>query len=54
MKLLFFNNTISSKEIEYGINNNKISYNLFIKSSRKCNKPMVFNGKKSCSSCSGR
>ena len=55
MKLLFFNNAIISRQqIANNISSKKGSYNLLITSNRKCSKPMIFNGKKSCSSCSGR
>jgi hypothetical protein len=55
MKLLFLNNTIISRqEIINNISTKNTSYNFLITSYRKCSKPMVFNGKKTCSSCSGR
>ena len=55
MKLLFLNNgIISRQQIANNINSKNTSYNFLITSHRKCSKPMVFNGKKTCSSCSGR
>ena len=55
MKLLFLNNTIISRqEMINNISAKNTSYNFVITSNRKSIKPMIFNGKKTCSSCSGR
>ena len=61
MKLLFYNNnTVSKEELENlktktNTIGNNVKINIFLKKShRNCSKPMIFNGKKTCSSCSGK
>ena len=55
MKLLFLNNgIISRQQIANSLSTKNTSHNFLITSNRKSSKPMVFNGKKTCSSCSGR